>query len=135
MANEWLEVCPSCHQAILEPHDNPMVCIRQLLDTIDAHRQALIGANWIISKLAPHEAMAISVRGYQVAPEDIAIGAKYRALIDGILHQEASDEGADSRSQEWQVDEQEARAELAAGLGKTFGNAQDAVEWLIEGKD
>ena len=47
--------------------------------------QALVGANWIISKLAPHETMNILVRGYRVDAEDAALGAKYRAMIDAAL--------------------------------------------------
>jgi len=31
----------------------------------------------------------------------------------------------------WQLGEQESRAELAAGKGKTFENARDAIRWLL----
>lgn len=31
----------------------------------------------------------------------------------------------------WQRGEQEARAELAAGLGRTFETARDAIQWLL----
>ncbi|MDO8670016.1 MAG: hypothetical protein Q7O66_01115 [Dehalococcoidia bacterium] len=47
--------------------------------------EALKGANWIIGKLAAHEAIAIAVRGYVVSPEDQATGTKYRAMIDKAL--------------------------------------------------
>ncbi|GEM_PF-3789187 len=50
-----------------------------------AMRLALEGANWIIGKLAPHEALAIQIRGYQVDPMDVEQGAKYRAMIDDAL--------------------------------------------------
>jgi hypothetical protein len=35
----------------------------------------------------------------------------------------------------WQMGEQESRAELAAGQGKTFDNADDAIRWLLSDDD
>ncbi|MDO8673655.1 MAG: hypothetical protein Q7O66_19775 [Dehalococcoidia bacterium] len=54
-------------------------------ERVEQLRAALVGANWIISKLAPHEVLAITARGYRVSREDQATGAKYRALIDAAL--------------------------------------------------
>ena len=36
---------------------------------------------------------------------------------------------------EWQAGEREALAEIAAGEGKRFQNARDAVHWLLSSED
>ena len=57
-----------------------------------------------------------------------AMARLYRALVKSI------DANQDYYwRDEWQSGEAEARAELAAGLGRTFHNAQDAIRWLKEG--
>jgi hypothetical protein len=50
-----------------------------------ALRGALVEANWIISKLALHESIAILVRGHRPDTADIERGAKARQLIDAAL--------------------------------------------------
>lgn len=55
-------------------------------------REALVGADWIIKKLAPHEALAIMVRGYRPSYDDVVTGAKYRTLIDAALATSGKDE-------------------------------------------
>jgi hypothetical protein len=35
----------------------------------------------------------------------------------------------------WQQGEKEALAELNAGKGRVFGNARDAIRWLLDTKD
>lgn len=69
------------------------VDIPNLLESLKAAREALIGAQWIISKLAPHEVLAIQVRGYRPTEEDIATGARYREMIEKALGEEAKRDG------------------------------------------
>ena len=58
-----------------------------------------------------------------------AMAQLYRALLRKKLIDQAY-----YWTDEWQNDEAEARAELAAGLGRTFDNVQGAISWLeIEG--
>ena len=50
---------------------------------------ALQGANWIINKLAPHETMAIQLRGFRPSAGDIAQGAEYSDMIFEALNNPA----------------------------------------------
>ena len=38
-------------------------------------------------------------------------------------------------SHTWRAGEQKSRAELAAGEGKTFDNARDAIRWLLSDEE
>ncbi len=38
-------------------------------------------------------------------------------------------------SQKWRADEAESLAELAAGEGRRFENAQDAIRWLLSNEE
>ena len=55
--------------------------------------EALVGANWIIKKLAPLEFTAIAVRGWKVSKEDVDMGARYRKMIDAALEQNVPPKG------------------------------------------
>lgn len=67
--------------------DSPQDELAALRAEVVALREALKGADWIIGKLAPHEVMAVTVRGWRVPEEDVATGARYRAMIDAALAQ------------------------------------------------
>lgn len=101
--------CPACHQdhpadVMCPPHEvrttgqawfreRVLTLERELeaeRDKVTQLREALKGADWIISKLAPHEALAIAVRGYRPSGGDIVMGRRYRKMIDDALAEEDS---------------------------------------------
>lgn len=61
------------------------VIITALENRIADLEEALVGAEWIIQQLVPHEVTAILIRGYKPSAEVLAQGAKYRTLIDATL--------------------------------------------------
>lgn len=60
-------------------------------------REALMGANWIICRLAPHEALAMAVRGYIPDAENVATAQRYRAMIDKVLATDAAQQAGKRR--------------------------------------
>jgi hypothetical protein len=68
-----------------ERADAAMRHLPALLAEVAALREALVEADWVIGKLAPHEKMAILVRGFRPDAADVERGAKSRRMIDAAL--------------------------------------------------